>query len=65
MSIAEGREAPRTQVPVSPRVRPPERSTVDSAGKLKPGKPTRGQVRGGRLTVDLGAGSATVLTLDR
>lgn len=40
-------------------------STVDSAGKLKPGKPTRAQVRGGTLTVDLAAGSAAVLTLDR
>jgi hypothetical protein len=40
-------------------------STVDSAGNLKPGRPARAQVRGGTLTVDVAAGSAAVLTLDR
>ena len=40
-------------------------ATVDSSGRLKPGKPTRALVRNGTLSVDLAAGSAAVITLDR
>jgi hypothetical protein len=40
-------------------------ATVDSAGHLKPGKPTRALVRDGTLSLDLAAGSAAVITLDR
>jgi hypothetical protein len=40
-------------------------ATVDSAGRLKPGKPTRALVRNGTLSIALAAGSAAVITLDR
>ena len=40
-------------------------ATVDSAGRLKPGKATRAPVRNGSLSLDLAAGSAAVITLDR
>jgi hypothetical protein len=40
-------------------------ATVDSAGRLKPGKPTRAPVRNGTLSLDLAAGTAAVITLDR
>jgi hypothetical protein len=40
-------------------------ATVDSAGRLKPGKPTRAPVRNGSLSLDLAAGSAALITLDR
>jgi len=40
-------------------------ATVDSAGRLKPGKPTQALVRNGNLSLDLAAGSAAVITLDR
>jgi hypothetical protein len=40
-------------------------ATVDSAGRLTPGRPTRAAVRNGTLSLDLAAGSAAVVTLDR
>ncbi|MET0426003.1 MAG: hypothetical protein ABW046_19185, partial [Actinoplanes sp.] len=40
-------------------------ATVDSAGRLHPGRPARAAVRNGTLSLDLAAGSAAVLTLDR
>jgi hypothetical protein len=40
-------------------------ATVDSAGRLDTGKPTRVPVRGGTLALNLAAGSAAVITLDR
>ncbi|MFC7535113.1 hypothetical protein [Actinoplanes sp. GCM10030250] len=40
-------------------------ATVDGSGRLNPGKPARAQVRNGTLSLDLAAGSAAVITLDR
>jgi hypothetical protein len=38
---------------------------VDSDGHLRPGRPTRAQVRDGALSLEIAAGSAAVITLDR
>jgi hypothetical protein len=40
-------------------------ATVDNAGRLDPGRPAQAKVRGGVLSVELAAGSAAVITLDR
>jgi hypothetical protein len=40
-------------------------ATVDSEGRLRPGRPTRAPVRSGTLSLQLTAGSASVITLDR
>ncbi|WP_250036607.1 glycosyl hydrolase family 79 C-terminal domain-containing protein [Paractinoplanes maris] len=40
-------------------------ATVGSDGRLRPGRPTRAPVRNGALSLQLTAGSAAVITLDR
>jgi len=40
-------------------------ATVDRAGRLTPGRPDAARVRGGSLSLDVAAGSAAVITLDR
>jgi hypothetical protein len=40
-------------------------ATVDRAGRLAPGRPDAARVRGGSLSLDVAAGSAAVVTLDR
>jgi len=40
-------------------------ATVDRAGHLAPGRPDAARVRAGLLSLDVAAGSAAVVTLDR
>jgi hypothetical protein len=40
-------------------------ATVDRSGHLRPGRPDVTRVRGGSLSLDVAAGSAAVITLDR
>jgi hypothetical protein len=39
-------------------------AAVDRSGHLKPGRPDQARVHNGSLGVDLGAGSAVVITID-